>query len=78
MGLRRRKLKERVRNVYILAEGKSSRPISASSIIGKREKHVIEISWVKQNEKYINNAVFCVGTIIKVETIPKTKFAQQF
>lgn len=63
MGLRRRKLKERDRNVYILAEGKSSRPISASSIIGKREKHVvIEISWVKQNEKYINNAVVCVGT----------------
>lgn len=63
MGLRRRKLKEGDRNVYILAEGKSSRRISASSIIGKREEHVvIEISWVKQNEKYINNAVVCVGT----------------
>ena len=38
MGLRRRKLKERDRIVYILAEGERSRPISASSIIGKRKK----------------------------------------
>lgn len=50
--------------MYILAEGNRSRPIAASSIIVKRKKYVvIEISWVKQNEKYINNAVICVGTL---------------
>lgn len=50
--------------MYILAEEKRSGPISASSIIGKRKKHVvIEISWVKQNEKYINKAVICIATL---------------
>lgn len=62
MGLRRRKLKERDRNVYILAEGKKFR-LRASSIIGKRKSIVVQISCVKQKEEYINNAVICIAAL---------------
>lgn len=62
MSLRRRKLKERDTNVYILAEGKKFR-LRASSMIGKRKSIVIQRSHVKQKEDCTNNAVFCIAAL---------------
>lgn len=73
MGLRR-ELKERDRNVCILAKGMRFR-LSASSIIGKRKNIIIQISRMKGISTL---QLFALQHYSKVQNIPKIKLAQQF